>query len=154
MIERGLPCFIEVKGVTYCGTATSAGAGLTMKNVPFYHEVVEFVQSLNTELESRGLEYGIGAEHAHSCCILLASRPRFYVNGKWHTRINYDRFFELLEKEKKGEGTFRPEDYMMETEEWATFGKGGFDPNDTRWYRKKGKKVGDGEEQQPIAIEI
>lgn len=154
LIERGLPCFIEVKGVTYCGTATSAGAGLTMKNVPFYHEVVEFVQSLNTELESRGLEYGIGAEHAHSCCILLASRPRFYVNGKWHTRINYDRFFELLEKEKKGEGTFRPEDYMMETEEWATFGKGGFDPNDTRWYRKKGKKVGDGEEQQPIAIEI
>ncbi|KAI5300836.1 hypothetical protein KEM56_002163, partial [Ascosphaera pollenicola] len=103
LVERGLPCFIEVKGVTYCGTSTSAGAGLTMQNVPFYDEVVEFVQSLNAELETRGLEYGVGAEHAHSCCILLASRPRFYVNGKWHTRIDYDKFFELLEKEQRGE---------------------------------------------------
>ncbi|KAH8697850.1 flavodoxin and radical SAM domain protein [Talaromyces proteolyticus] len=137
LVEKGLPCFVEVKGVTYCGTSSSAGAGLTMKNVPFYEEVVAFVTSLNDELQKRGLKYGIGAEHAHSCCILLASE-RFNVDGKWHTRIDYDRFFELLHKEKTEGISFRPEDYMRETEEWALWGNGGFDPTDQR-VRKKGK---------------
>ncbi|KAK2788413.1 hypothetical protein FQN52_005840 [Onygenales sp. PD_12] len=143
LVEKGLPCFVEVKGVTFCGTSTSAGAGLTMENVPFYEEVVTFVVALNAELDRRGLGYGIAAEHSHSCCILLASN-RFYVNGKWHTRINYDRFFELLEKEKNDGTPFKPEDYMRETEEWALWGNGGFDPNDTRVYTKgknKGKTV-------------
>lgn len=138
LVEKALPCFIEIKGVTYCGTSTSAGAGLTMQNVPFYEEIQEFVVSLNKELERRGLDYGIAAEHAHSCCVLLAS-TRFHVNGKWHSRIDYDRFFELLEKEKADGTSFRPEDYMRETEEWALWGNGGFDPNDQRVH-KKGKK--------------
>jgi tRNA wybutosine-synthesizing protein 1 len=135
LVEKALPCFVEVKGVTYCGTSTSAGAGLTMKNVPFYEEVISFVEALNQELDRRHLGYGIAAEHAHSCCILLASK-RFYVNEKWHTRIDYERFFDLLQKEKTGGDTFSPEDYMCETEEWALWGNGGFDPNDTRVYRK------------------
>lgn len=109
-----------------------------MQNVPFYEEIQEFVVSLNKELERRGLDYGIAAEHAHSCCVLLAS-TRFHVNGKWHSRIDYDRFFELLEKEKADGTSFRPEDYMRETEEWALWGNGGFDPNDQRVH-KKGKK--------------
>ncbi|KAJ6164643.1 hypothetical protein N7470_003315 [Penicillium chermesinum] len=96
LVEKALPCFVEIKGVTYCGTSTSAGAGLTMQNVPFYEEITSFVVALNAELERRGLGYGIAAEHAHSCCVLLAS-DRFHVNGKWHTRIDYERFFELLE---------------------------------------------------------
>ncbi|CRG86571.1 tRNA wybutosine-synthesizing protein 1 [Talaromyces islandicus] len=137
LVEKGLPCFVEVKGVTYCGTSSSASVGLTMKNVPFYEEVVAFVEALNEELKKRGLKYGIGAEHAHSCCILLASE-RFFVNEKWHTRIDYDRFFELLQKEKSEGTSFCPEDYMRETEEWALWGNGGFDPNDTR-VRKKGR---------------
>ncbi|KAF7596906.1 hypothetical protein BBP40_011951 [Aspergillus hancockii] len=138
LVEKALPCLIEIKGVTYCGTSTSAGAGLTMQNVPFYEEIQEFVLALDKELERRGLDYGIAAEHAHSCCVLLASK-RFYVNGKWHSRIDYDRFFQLLEKEKADGTSFRPEDYMRETEEWALWGNGGFDPNDERVY-KKGKK--------------
>lgn len=138
LVEKALPGLVEIKGVTYCGTSTSAGAGLTMQNVPFYEEISAFVAALNEELQRRGLKYGIAAEHAHSCCVLIASE-RFHVNGKWHTRIDYDRFFELLEKEK-AEGTpFTPEDYMRETEEWALWGRGGFDPNDERVYRK-GKK--------------
>ncbi|KAA8651241.1 hypothetical protein EYZ11_009596 [Aspergillus tanneri] len=137
LVEKALPCFIEIKGVTYCGTSTSAGAGLTMQNVPFYEEVTAFVVALNKELERRGLQYGIAAEHAHSCCVLIASE-RFHVNGKWHSRIDYDRFFELLEKEKADGTSFSPEDYMRETEEWAQWGNGGFDPNDERVY-KKGK---------------
>ncbi|KAL2822935.1 hypothetical protein BJX63DRAFT_375864 [Aspergillus granulosus] len=138
LVEKALPCFIEIKGVTYCGTSTSAGAGLTMQNVPFYEEIQEFVLSLNKELERRGLDYGIAAEHAHSCCVLIASR-RFHVNGKWHSRIDYPRFFELLEREKADGTSFRPEDYMKETEEWALWGNGGFDPNDERVHLK-GKK--------------
>ena len=136
LVEKGLPCFVEIKGVTYCGTSSSAGAGLTMQNVPFYSEVVEFVEALNAVLEERGLGYGIAAEHAHSCCVLLASE-RFRVNGKWHTLIDYEKFFECLESGK----SFKPEDYMgAETPEWATWGRGGFDPRDERVDRK-GRKI-------------
>ncbi|KAK0715879.1 hypothetical protein B0H67DRAFT_581866 [Lasiosphaeris hirsuta] len=135
LVEKGLPCFIEVKGVTYCGTSTSAGAGLTMANVPFYQEVCDFVLALEAALKKRGLVYGIAAEHAHSCCILLASE-RFRVGGKWHTLIDYERFFELLE-ERGPDGDFTPEEYMgAETPEWATWGNGGFDPRDQRVDRK------------------
>ncbi|EFQ96988.1 tRNA wybutosine-synthesizing protein 1 [Nannizzia gypsea CBS 118893] len=140
LVEKGLPCFIEIKGVTYCGTSSSSNAGLTMQNVPFYHEIVAFVVALNEELARRGLSYGISAEHAHSCCVLLASN-RFLVDGKWHTRINYERFFELLEREKRTGESFTPEDYMRETEEWALWGNGGFDPNDQRVHTK-GKNKG------------
>ncbi|KAJ5184064.1 Fe-S oxidoreductase [Penicillium capsulatum] len=140
LVEKALPGLVEIKGVTYCGTSTSAGAGLTMQNVPFYEEISAFVVALNAELERRGLKYGLAAEHAHSCCVLIASE-RFSKNGKWHTRIDYDRFFELLEKEKADGTTFTPEDYMRETEDWALWGNGGFDPNDERVYRKKKDKT-------------
>ncbi|KAI0009512.1 hypothetical protein F4779DRAFT_581905 [Xylariaceae sp. FL0662B] len=139
LVERGLPCFVEIKGVTYCGTSSSAGAGLSMANVPFYAEVTEFVTALETKLRQRGLEYGIAAEHAHSCCVLIASE-RFRVDGRWHTRIDYQRFFELLE-ERGADGDWAPEDYMgPETPEWATWGNGGFDPRDERVDRK-GRKI-------------
>ncbi|KAH0547659.1 hypothetical protein FGG08_000148 [Glutinoglossum americanum] len=159
LVEKGLPCFVEVKGVTYCGTSSSAGAGLTMQNVPFYEEVSEFVVALDRALRKRGLSYGIAAEHAHrtlspakeqetwqtrdgdnltlaSCCILLAS-TRFLINERWHTVIDYSKFFELLESGKE----FAPEDYIgPPTPEWANWGNGGFDPADTRVYRKGGSK--------------
>ncbi|KAL6898341.1 radical SAM superfamily domain-containing protein [Trichoderma evansii] len=139
LIERGLPCFVEVKGVTYCGTSTSSNAGLSMSNVPFYWEVCEFVKALDKRLQEKGLDYGIAAEHAHSCCILLASK-RFNVNGKWHTHIDYQRFFELLE-ERGPDGDWTPEDYMgPPTPEWALWGNGGFDPRDERVDRK-GRKM-------------
>lgn len=139
LVERGLPCFVEVKGVTYCGTATSSNAGLTMGNVPFYWEVCDFVRALEKRLKDKGLKYGIAAEHAHSCCILLASE-RFRVDGKWHTHIDYEKFFELLE-ERGPDGDWTPEDYMgPPTPEWALWGSGGFDPRDDRVDRK-GRKI-------------
>lgn len=135
LVEKALPCFVEIKGVTYCGTSTSSNAGLSMANVPFYAEVCEFVTALDQELKRRGLDYGIAAEHAHSCCILMGSE-RFKVDGKWHTLIDYERYFELLE-ERGADGEFSPEEYMGgETPEWATWGNGGFDPRDTRVDRK------------------
>ncbi|KAF1945245.1 flavodoxin and radical SAM domain-containing protein [Clathrospora elynae] len=150
LVERALPGFVEVKGVTYCGTSAAGSAGLTMQNVPFYEEVAEFVTELEKELNSRGLTYGIGAEHAHSCCVLLADRTRFMKKGKWATRIDFERFFDLYEG--KAQGTredngkvvgWRPEDYVGdETPEWALWGNGGFDPRDARVYRKgKGPKM-------------
>ncbi|KAF2873298.1 hypothetical protein BDV95DRAFT_627262 [Massariosphaeria phaeospora] len=155
LVERALPGFVEVKGVTYCGTSAAGTAGLTMQNVPFYEEVAEFVTALEKELSARGLTYGIGAEHAHSCCILLADSTRFQRDGKWATRIDFERFFDLYEGKAQGtrmevrdDGVagvvgWRPEDYVgEETPEWALWGNGGFDPRDQRVWRKgKGPKV-------------
>lgn len=130
LVERGQPCFVEVKGVTYCGSNTP----LTMKNVPFYDEVVEFVEQLNAQLSSRGLEYGIAAQHAHSCCILIAHK-RFLINNHWHTGIDYPKFFSLLNSGQE----FGPLDYVTPTPDWAVWGaeEGGFSPEDERWNRKK-----------------
>ena len=132
LVARGLPCFVEVKGVTYCGTSSSAGAGLTMQNVPFYEEVVSFVEAMTAALRRRKLDYGIAAEHAHSCCILIASN-RFLIDGQWHTLIDYDKFFACLDRGEE----FAPEDYVgPPTPHWATYGNGGFDPADERVWRK------------------
>jgi tRNA wybutosine-synthesizing protein 1 len=136
LVQKGLPCFVEVKGVTYCGTSSSAGAGLTMQNVPFYEEVVAFVEALDAALARRGLGYGIAAEHAHSCCVLLASK-RFLIDRRWNTIIDYGRFFELLGREEE----FKPEDYCLPTPEWAHWGRGGFDPADERVDRKGRPKL-------------
>lgn len=132
LVAKGMPCFVEIKGVTYCGT--SKGSTLTMKNVPFYEEVKQFVETLNDALAARGLDYGIAAEHAHSCCILIAQK-RFKIDGRWHTVIDYKRFFELLESGEE----FGPLDYVAPTEEWAVYGssEGGFSPEDVRHRRGK-----------------
>lgn len=134
LVQKGTPCFVEVKGVTFCGTSKD-GDSLTMANVPFYEEVVTFVKALENALHRRGLEYAIAAEHAHSCCVLIAHK-RFHINGSWHTHIDYDRFFELL----ASGASFGPLDYTAPTPEWATFGAGGFNPADTRVDRK-GRKI-------------
>lgn len=74
------------QGVTYCGD--SGSSGLSISNSPFHADVVAFGQAI---CEARGGEYGLAAEHAHSCCLLLARRDRFFVDGRWHTWIDYDR---------------------------------------------------------------
>lgn len=136
MVERARPSQIEIKGATFCGSSNSNGNPLTMQNIPFYDECKVFVQELEAELKSRGLDYELAAEHAHSCCILMA-HTKFKVNGKWNTHIDYAKFFELLEK---GED-FVDTDYICETPEWAVWGaeEGGFNPLDTRWDRKAEK---------------
>jgi tRNA wybutosine-synthesizing protein 1 len=150
LVARGRPCFIEVKGVTYCGTSTSSAAGLSMQNVPFWEEVQAFVLALHKALEKRGLDYGMAAEHAHSCCALLAE-GRFKRDGRWCTIIDYDRFFELLESGEE----FGPVDYMgEETPDWALWGKGGFDPSDERVDRKGRPKIDAAVPAAPIASNI
>jgi len=69
------------------------------------------------------------AEHAHSCCTLLAQK-KFYQNGKWHTWIDFDRFHELVHKYEHDGTEFDSTDYMVETPDWALKGseEQGFDP--------------------------
>ncbi|CAO3703429.1 unnamed protein product [Rhizopus stolonifer] len=133
LIRRGKPSFIEVKGVTYCGY--SGASDLTMANVPFHVEVIDFCRKLVSKL---GGDYDISAEHAHSCSLLIAHKD-FKVNGEWHTHIDYDRFFELVESGER----FTSLDYMSKTPDWAIHGHeaAGFDPDETRVYRKNRKVV-------------
>lgn len=163
LVQRALPGFVEVKGVTYCGTSAAGSAGLTMQNVPFYSEVSAFVSALADELAARGLGYGIAAEHAHSCCVLLADEARFRRDGKWATRIDFERFYELNEGLVQGTRTddegnvvgFRPEDYVgQETPEWALWGNGGFDPRDVRVWRKGKGSKGEGDKDEGNKEEV
>ncbi|CEP62459.1 putative tRNA 4-demethylwyosine synthase LALA0_S05e06128g [Lachancea lanzarotensis] len=132
LVERGLPSFIEVKGATFCGSSDGNGNPLTMQNIPFYEECVNFVKALSAELQKRGLGYDVAAEHAHSNCILIAD-TKFKIDGEWWTHIDFEKFFELLESGKP----FNHLEYIAKTPEWALFGNGGFAPGNTRFYKKK-----------------
>jgi len=75
-------------------------------------------------------EYGLACEHAHSCCILLARKDPYLVNGKWHTWIDYEKFQDLV----SSGNAFKSDEYMLPTPHWSLWGaeEGGFDPGETR----------------------
>ncbi|CUM62605.1 uncharacterized protein PRCAT00000158001 [Priceomyces carsonii] len=152
MVVRAQPSQIEVKGATFCGSSSGNGNPLTMQNIPFYEECKQFVLNLTHELKSRGFHYDIAAEHAHSCCILIA-HEKFKIDGKWFTHIDYPKFFELLKSGKE----FIDLDYIKETPAWAVWGsnEAGFNPEDVKYDRKaeKLKKRQQREEQLQIIAE-
>ena len=82
-----------------------------------------------------------------SCCILIA-RTTLRRNDKWYTHIDYPRFFKLLESEEP----CGPSDDTAETPEWAYFGNGGFNPEDSRV--KRNKKVDKEKEELALRGEI
>ena len=146
LIDLGKPDFIEIKGMTYCGN-TSGASNLTMKNVPYHDDVKAFGEALcaariehaggvdgeGAELTGgtpAGAEYGLACEHRHSCCILLARKDPYLVDGKWHTWIDYEKFQDLAASGKP----FRSKDYMLPTPHWSVWGaeEAGFDPGETR----------------------
>jgi len=136
LVELGRPGFIEIKGVTYCGE--SKASSLTMSNVPWHDEVIGFVKEFVKSLP----DYEIASEHEHSNCILVAHK-RFFVDGRWCTWIDYEKYHKLMKQftESNGEKVFYDIDYMAPTPEWAVFGdqNRGFDPAETRWMRNKKK---------------
>lgn len=138
LVSLGSPDFIEIKGVTYCGE--SKASSLTMANVPWHEEVVGFVQQLAERLP----DYALASEHEHSNCLLLAHK-RFLVDGEWWTWIDYPKFHQLVQRysESNGAATFSAADYMAKTPHWAVYGakEQGFDPEETRFYRKKQKDL-------------
>jgi tRNA wybutosine-synthesizing protein 1 len=113
-----------------------------MANVPYQHEVVEFVKKLMTLLDG---SYEIACEHAHSCSVLAAD-TKFKVNGQWHTWIDYPRFHELVASGQ----SFNDMDYIAPTPSWAVYGAPelGFDPEEQRHYRKKKQSAEDESEAQ------
>jgi tRNA wybutosine-synthesizing protein 1 len=141
LIEYGMPDFIEIKAVTYCGK--SDASSLTMQNVPWHEEVCTYASHLCERLRERGYcqgtNYSIATEHQHSCCILIAREDKFKVNGVWHTWIDYDKFHALMRAyyDSNKTSTFRSEDYMAITPEWAVYQskERGFDPVEVRWKR-------------------
>ena len=133
LVRLGNPDFIEVKGVTYCGT--NDASPLTMKNVPYHEQVVQFCHGMEQAL---GGEYGLACEHAHSCCMLLAKK-KFHIDGVWHTWIDYGKFFSLVQT---GRTDFTALDYAAATPGWATFNSSehGFDPLEVKHVRRGAKK--------------
>jgi len=131
LVQLGEPDFIEIKGVTFCGS--SKASTLTMENVPWHEEVVFFVKELVTRLP----DYEISCEHEHSNC-LLVTHKKYKVDGKWHTWIDYKRFQNLVDYYYETGETFTGLDYMQETPSWAVYGNSerGFDPKEKRWKRK------------------
>ena len=101
------------------------------------------------------------------CCI---THPQFFIDGKWHTWIDYSKFHELVLKKTQsciyqsnvcvcvcvcvfppqiqryeateGRESFTALDYVSPTPDWAVLGhdQRGFDPRETRWFRKNKKK--------------
>lgn len=138
LVAIGKPDFIEVKGVTYCGY--SGANPLTMSHVPFHREVIAFVQELNKLLLDSDGEpiYGIACEHEHSCSMLLANRKKYYMEGRWFTWIDYERFHELINSGQQ----FASEDYRALTPNWALYQapERGFDPTEQRFVKKRGTK--------------
>ncbi|XP_063809829.1 S-adenosyl-L-methionine-dependent tRNA 4-demethylwyosine synthase TYW1-like [Pseudophryne corroboree] len=137
LVVLGKPDFIEVKGVTYCGE--SSASNLTMANVPWHEEVINFVQELTDLLP----DYEVACEHEHSNCMLIAHK-KFKIDGEWWTWIDYERFQELIREyeESGGNQTVSALDYMAKTPKWALFGstERGFDPVETRFQRKNKTK--------------
>ncbi|XP_050267446.1 S-adenosyl-L-methionine-dependent tRNA 4-demethylwyosine synthase [Quercus robur] len=133
LFSVGKPDFVEIKGVTYCGT--SATSKLTMENVPWHSDVKAFSEAL--ALRSQG-EYEVACEHVHSCCVLLAKTDKFKVNGKWFTWIDYEKFHNLVASRKP----FSSVDYMAATPSWAVYGaeEGGFDPGQSRYKKERRHK--------------
>ncbi|XP_023728568.1 S-adenosyl-L-methionine-dependent tRNA 4-demethylwyosine synthase [Lactuca sativa] len=129
----GNPDFVEIKGVTYCGT--SATSKLTMENVPWHADVKAFSEAL---AEKSNGDYEIACEHVHSCCVLLAKVDKFKINGQWHTWIDYDKFHDLV---ASGE-PFGSNDYMAPTPSWTVYGanEGGFDPDQLRYKKERNHK--------------
>ena len=70
---------------------------------------------------------------------------QFKVEGRWYTWIDYPEFHRLVKRftESEGKETFTAADYMAPTPHWAVYGakEQGFDPQETRFYRKKAKDV-------------
>ena len=137
LINLGKPDFIEIKGVTYCGESNAST--LSMANVPWHNEVVDFVRVLQEQLSN---EYEIACEHEHSNCLLVA-HTKFKIDNEWHTFIDYDKFHRLVAEYNRSGTEFTSMDYVAKTPQWAVFGakEAGFDPKDERHMRKKKKDM-------------
>lgn len=138
LVNIGTPDFIEIKGVTYCGTSNASS--LTMENVPWHEEV----RSFSSKLAEYLTDYELASEHEHSNCILIAHK-KFQIDGRWCTWIDYEKFHQLVKQYNASGKTksFTSLNYVAETPSWAVIGaeEQGFDPHETRFFRKSKKDI-------------
>jgi len=146
LIALGEPTLVEVKGVTFCGK--SDASSLTMENCPWHHEVAAFCEELAERLKAAHPdcpEYRVACSHKHSVSVLLARVDQLAVLNPdgtvktWNTWIDYDAFHRLAEAHAAGGPAFGIADYAAPCPAWALYGaaEDGFDPSDTRMYKKK-----------------
>jgi len=134
-----------VKGVTFCGDSTSSP--LTMKNVPYHEDVVQFSITLaETVNKIIGKEtYAVACEHAHSCCVCI-SNVRFRTEeGEWRTWIDYEKFQDCWKEWKENGTPFNKLQYTLPSPKWSLFQsqERGFDPVEQRVQTKgSGKNAG------------
>ncbi|KAF4653974.1 S-adenosyl-L-methionine-dependent tRNA 4-demethylwyosine synthase [Perkinsus olseni] len=135
LLHLGNPHFLEIKAVTFCGKGDGS-AQMTMENVPWFEEVVEFAQMIIESSPWVEERYEIACTHRHSCTVLIAQKS-FKVDGVWHTWIDYDKFTQLALKYSKTGKPFAVEEYWAPTPAWAVYGaeEEGFDPEMKRHYR-------------------
>ncbi|KAL0801875.1 hypothetical protein Bca101_057051 [Brassica carinata] len=76
LFSIGKPDFIEIKGVTYCGS--SATSKLTMENVPWHADVKAFSEALS--LKSNG-EYEVASGEPFTSTDYMAETPSWAVYG-------------------------------------------------------------------------
>ena len=136
LIALGEPTLVEVKGVTFCGK--SDASDLTMANCPWHHEVEAFCKELAARLAKDHPScprYEVACAHKHSVSVLLARCDQLKGPNGWNTWIDYDRFHALAASDEP----FTVGDYTAPCPSWALLGaaEDGFDPSDTRMYKKK-----------------
>uniref|UniRef100_A0A0G4GG36 Radical SAM core domain-containing protein n=1 Tax=Chromera velia CCMP2878 TaxID=1169474 RepID=A0A0G4GG36_9ALVE len=133
LVARGHPDFVEVKGVTFCGS--SDAFKLSIKNSPHVWETMNFAERLMSALaekresgEEDVPEYGLACEHAHSNSFLLARKDQFFKKGKWHTWIDFDRFTSLAtETQQQRESRPSSDEFTPGSESSSTSSSSSFD---------------------------
>ena len=103
LIKKADPNFIESKAYMFLGASRKR---LKRENMPLHQEVVEFSKKLLKFLP----DYELASEHVLSRVTLIAKK-KFKKNGEWHTWIDFDKFFNLVESKKE----FSTEDYLKKT---------------------------------------
>jgi len=99
LIKRADPDFIECKGYMFVGSSRQR---LSMKNMPWHEEVLDFAKAVNSYLP----DYEIVSEHTKSRAVMLAKKKFFFAPvGKekpdkkekvWHTWIDFKKWHKLV----------------------------------------------------------
>lgn len=138
VFDRGQPHFVELKRLTPAFSGNTHTI-LRIRNVPTWERMKAFANRL-CETIMDGQSYRIASVHEHSGCILLAQR-RFWVDGRVHTWIDFDKFHTAL-ADPAGAQSLAPEDYLLPTPDWALPDSPaeGFDPHQQRHITNRRRK--------------
>jgi tRNA wybutosine-synthesizing protein 1 len=96
------------KGVGEAGAEGAAGEASSAGGTEEEEEEEEAIEEI-TGGTPASAEYGLACEHQHSCCILLARKDPYLVDGEWKTWIDYEKFQDLAASGKP----FEAKEYMM-----------------------------------------